>query len=344
MTALPNGNYVVRSPVWDNGAAVDAGAATWGSGTSGVTGVISAANSLVGSTTDDRVGSSVSTLSNGNYVVVSTSWDNGPVGNAGATTFGNGTAGVWGTVTAVNSAIGPVENSALQGVIADNVNGTFISYFYAGVVGGRLLVGSQTTGYFPNITAPATVTAYEDVDLPITTVNIGDGGSVVLTFTLTVNHGTLTLGSTANLIVSGNGTASVTLTGTTADLNAALATLVYRGNPNYGGPDTLSLAANDGFGSGLSTSTAITVKSTAEQAADLQARVRALRDAGVLNNGQANSLIVKLNLQGNNGDVGKVQAFLNEVAALFRAGILSGDQAAELLSLGNILLLGLTRR
>src|SRR5437867_11825996 len=47
VTALSNGNYVVRSSNWDNGAVVDAGAATWGSGTTGVTGVVSAANSLV---------------------------------------------------------------------------------------------------------------------------------------------------------------------------------------------------------------------------------------------------------------------------------------------------------
>ena len=46
---LANGNYVVRSPYWDNGAAADAGAVTWGDGTSGVTGAVSAANSLVGS-------------------------------------------------------------------------------------------------------------------------------------------------------------------------------------------------------------------------------------------------------------------------------------------------------
>ena len=56
MTVLANGNYVVASADWDNGAAVNAGAATWGSGTTGVSGVVSAANSLVGSTADDRVG------------------------------------------------------------------------------------------------------------------------------------------------------------------------------------------------------------------------------------------------------------------------------------------------
>ena len=42
VVALTNGNYVVRSPNWDNGAVINAGAATWRSGTSGVSGVVSA--------------------------------------------------------------------------------------------------------------------------------------------------------------------------------------------------------------------------------------------------------------------------------------------------------------
>ena len=48
VTALSNGNYVVSSPDWTNGAAADAGAVTWGSGTAGVSGAVSATNSLVG--------------------------------------------------------------------------------------------------------------------------------------------------------------------------------------------------------------------------------------------------------------------------------------------------------
>ncbi len=58
MTALTNGNYVVSSPYWDNGAATDAGAVTWCSGTTGCTGAVSASNSLVGSTANDQVGDS----------------------------------------------------------------------------------------------------------------------------------------------------------------------------------------------------------------------------------------------------------------------------------------------
>lgn len=56
VTALNNGNYVVNSDAWNNGAVSDVGAVTWGSGTIGVTGVVSPSNSLVGSQSGDYVG------------------------------------------------------------------------------------------------------------------------------------------------------------------------------------------------------------------------------------------------------------------------------------------------
>ena len=81
ITVLNNGNYIVASPSWANGAsAAGAGAVTWGSGATGVSGEVSAANSLVGSTAGDDVGASIeTTLSNGNYMVISPDWHNGAV-------------------------------------------------------------------------------------------------------------------------------------------------------------------------------------------------------------------------------------------------------------------------
>jgi hypothetical protein len=197
----------------------------------------------------------------------------------------------------------------------------------------------------PTISVPAAQTAYQNVDQPISGISIGDDPSATVTVTLNVNHGTLTLGTTTGLtIVNGNGTGAVTLTGTTANLNAALASLVYQGGHNYSGDDTLSLTAADSGLSAAPASVALTVVSIAEQAANLQAQVSALQTAGVLNHGQANSLIVKLNLKGNNGDVGKVQAFLNEVADFLHAGILTQAEADALLGPGNILQLSVTRR
>ncbi|KCZ51562.1 hypothetical protein HY29_18395, partial [Hyphomonas beringensis] len=90
--ALSNGNYVVASPDWNADTANTVGAVTWGDGVNGTIGEVSATNSLVGVTADDRVGSGdVTALTNGNYVVASPSWDNDGVLNAGAVTWGSGT-------------------------------------------------------------------------------------------------------------------------------------------------------------------------------------------------------------------------------------------------------------
>ncbi len=118
VTALTNGNYVVRIPNWDNGSVANAGAAAWGNGTTGVTGSVSITNSLVGGTNSDGVGNAVTALTNGHYVVGSSNWDNGAVANVGAATWGNGTAGVTGPVSSSNSLIGTTAN--------DNVGSGFI--------------------------------------------------------------------------------------------------------------------------------------------------------------------------------------------------------------------------
>jgi hypothetical protein len=107
VTALANGNYVVLSQFWNG----NRGAATWGDGTRGVTGPVSASNSLVGSnpgdySAGDRVGSSVTALGNGNYVVQSPYWNGGEIMGFGAVTWGDGTQGVTGVVDASNSLVG----------------------------------------------------------------------------------------------------------------------------------------------------------------------------------------------------------------------------------------------
>ena len=104
--ALSNGNYVIRSQNWDNGAATNAGAVTWCNGTTGVNGIVNSSNSLVGSTTNDNVGNNGTiVLSNGNYVVRSTVWNNGAIIIAGAITWCNGTTGRNGVVSSINSLI-----------------------------------------------------------------------------------------------------------------------------------------------------------------------------------------------------------------------------------------------
>jgi len=114
--ALNNGHYVVDTARWDNGATVDAGALTWRNGSGSSNGVISASNSLVGSTANDRVGDSASSFapvvaqSNGNYVVLNSRWNNAAIVDAGAISLGFGAGGTVGPITAVNSVRGTVTN------------------------------------------------------------------------------------------------------------------------------------------------------------------------------------------------------------------------------------------
>jgi hypothetical protein len=116
---LTNGDYVVSSSTWNN----NRGAATWGDGGTGIAGVVSADNSLVGSNPGDKVGANVKLLSNGNYVVNSNQWN----AIRGAVTWGNGSTGVSGIVSDANSLVGssPNDEVGFPGVYALN-NGNYV--------------------------------------------------------------------------------------------------------------------------------------------------------------------------------------------------------------------------
>jgi len=152
IAALSNGNFVVSSRIWDNGAAINAGAATFGSGITGISGVVSPVNSLVGSTVDDRVsGSGIAALSNGNYVVGSSNWDNGAVTEVGAATFGLGSTGISGVISATNSLVGTTASDFVGGRIVALSNGNYVVRspdWDNGLVGaaGAATFGSGTTG------------------------------------------------------------------------------------------------------------------------------------------------------------------------------------------------------
>ena len=147
ITALSNGNYVVNSYSWSGGTTNGLGAATWGSGTSGVSGVVSSSNSLVGSHSGDRVGIGTVALSNGNYVVESYYWNT----YIGAATWGSGTTGVSGIVSSSNSLVGSTTGTNLTGDdVGANVvalsNGNYVvdsAYWSGGYING---LGASTWG------------------------------------------------------------------------------------------------------------------------------------------------------------------------------------------------------
>ena len=81
---------------------------------------------------------------------------------------------------------------------------------------------------------------------------VADADATSLTTTLHVEHGTLTVGSVGGAVVSNSGSATVTLTGTAGQINAALAAenVVYRSDARFIGADTFSMTTSDNGGTG----------------------------------------------------------------------------------------------
>lgn len=104
ITVLSSGDFVVSSPAWDG----TRGAVTQVNGTTGLSGVVSSVNSLIGSYDCDTVGQGgITELPNGNYLVYSPLWGGGPEcpGWQGAVTWVDRVTGATGEVGAGNSLI-----------------------------------------------------------------------------------------------------------------------------------------------------------------------------------------------------------------------------------------------
>ncbi|WP_341909504.1 filamentous hemagglutinin N-terminal domain-containing protein [Polaromonas sp. YR568] len=245
VTALSNGNYVVRSNTWDNGTAADAGAVTWGSGTAGVSGVVSASNSLVGSTASDQVGSGgVTALSNGSYVVSSHSWDSSTAINVGAVTWGNGTTGVSGLVSASNSLVGSTANNqvGLGGVTAlTNGNYAVSSYNWDNGTAtnvGAVTWGNGTTGVSGLVSASNSLIGSTALD------QVGSAGITALTngnYVVSSNNWDSSTAINVGAVTWGNGTtgvsgvvsASNSLVGSTASDFVGNSGITALSNGNY---------------------------------------------------------------------------------------------------------------
>ena len=73
-----------------------------------------------------------------------------------------------------------------------------------------------------------------------------DANGAEVALTIQVNDGVVSLGSTAGISnLMGNGTGSITLTGTIADINLALDGLTYDSDDNYHGTDQLTITVDD---------------------------------------------------------------------------------------------------
>jgi hypothetical protein len=99
----------------------------------------------------------------------------------------------------------------------------------------------------PVNTVPGAQTVAEDTPLSISGLSVNDVDGNLSTVQLGVVNGTVsvTLQGGATISAGSNGTNSLTLSGSQADINATLATLVYQGTPSFNGADTLTVTSMD---------------------------------------------------------------------------------------------------
>ncbi|AEG93382.1 Ig-like domain-containing protein [Ramlibacter tataouinensis] len=130
---------------------------------------------------------------------------------------------------------------------------------------GNVFVNVTAVNDAPANSVPPSVSGSEDTPLAIGSVSVGDVDSMMLTTTVSVTNGTLTVATILlGASVSGNGTSGVTLSGTAGQINAALAGLTYTGTTDYNGPATLTVVTIDGAGGSDTDTVAITVAPVAD--------------------------------------------------------------------------------
>jgi hypothetical protein len=128
-------------------------------------------------------------------------------------------------------------------------------------------LANTNINWSPTATGPASASTNENTSLVFSggnAITITDqiAGTNIDTLTLSVNQGTLALGSTNNLtFTSGaNDSSSMTVSGTIGDLQAAVAGLTYSPNTGYAGPDSLLVQLSDPLANvSASTSVSLTV-------------------------------------------------------------------------------------
>lgn len=242
VTALTNGNYVVSSRYWNNGSAAQAGAATWGNGTSGLIGTVSTSNSLVGTTTGDQVGVGITALSNGNYVVTSSNWNNGSAAQAGAATWGNGATGLSGSVSSSNSLVGTTTNDQVGVSVTALTNGNYVVASRHWNIGATLEAGAATwangstglSGPVSSLNSLVGITANDQVGTSVTALSNGN-------YVVASPHWSNGAMSLAGAATWGSGTSGIagvlspsnSLVGTTSTDQVSVSGVIALSNGNY---------------------------------------------------------------------------------------------------------------
>jgi len=167
----------------------------------------------------------------------------------GLTVTGNGTDSLLlsGTLVSLNSDLPGLSYTPSPGYSGSDtlsISNEDTSDNLAGTESVAITVNSLA----PVITAPASVSVNDNATLAFTasnSISVSDSVGFSEQLILSVDHGTLSLGTTAGLTVSGNGTGWILVNGVLANLDSDLASLSYTPASNYSGADTLWLSDED---------------------------------------------------------------------------------------------------
>jgi PhoPQ-activated pathogenicity-related protein len=171
--------------------------------------------------------------------------------SAGVTAMGDGTGSlsVSGPLSALNTALASLVYAPTSGFNGSDALKLTVLDTTDQAQGSPAQVGLTINPLPPTITAQPTASVNENASSFAFTggnaISVSDPSGTAEQLTLMVSHGTLTLGTTTSLTVTGNGTASVTLSGTLANLNNDLPSLTYTPTTGYAGPETLALSDKD---------------------------------------------------------------------------------------------------
>src|SRR5262245_37174040 len=239
----------------------------------------------------------------------------GVTGIAGATVTGNGTGTVvlTGSQASINTVLNGLTftptgnyNGAANLTITTNDQGN------TGSGGAKTDVDSvaitvNAVNDAPVNTVPAAQTMSEDGALTFSTANGNaisiadvDAGSSSVQVTLAATNGLLTLAGTSGLTVAGNGTGTVTVTGSLANINTALNGLVFAPTGNFSGSANLTITTNDqgNTGSGGSKtdvdSVAITVNAVNDAPVNTVPGAQTMSEDGTLTFSTANGNAISI--------------------------------------------------
>ena len=167
--ALSGDNWLIRSPQWN----ASAGALTTINSTTGVSGQISAANSLVGSAAGDQVGSGgVQLLTSGKLAIRSPNWN----GASGAITWADGTSGITGTISTANSLTGDTAGDQVGNGFLSSLGSNKYYFRSANWHGGK----GAVTWFDASAPTTGTVSAANSLVGSSATDQVGSGGIVNL--------------------------------------------------------------------------------------------------------------------------------------------------------------------